>query len=128
MKHYLFAILFLLGLFLGGYTNKHVSAEISSNEAIKIASSFAANQKYNLSNIDTEIIKYKTGVEKGPIRLVWLAMQFPKDKVKELANRDFWLVYFYPKGQLTKGNTLGGDFCTLIDIHSGEIVGYIAGR
>ena len=51
-----------------------------------------------------------------------LVRHFPKEMARTVISKEYWVVYFYPMGQMEKADTLGGDFTTLIDLHSGEVI------
>jgi hypothetical protein len=120
----IFIIIFLLII---ACSNKTSSNDITVDEAIKIATSFAKSNKYNTNDADVEVLKVKNGKEKGPVRLVWMVSQFPKEKMPEIIHGEFWIVFFYPKGLLENRGVLGGDFSVLVDLHSGKIVASRAG-
>lgn len=76
--------------------------EISSDEAIKCAVKEASRQNYETNNTDIEILKVKKGLERGPIRMVTLFRQFGRDMATAIATREYWVIYFYPKGGMEK--------------------------
>jgi len=101
--------------------------EITITNAIRIATNFADKKKFNTQNADVEIVKVKKGLERGSITLTWLVTQFPRATALQVINNEFWVVYFYPKGQLESANTLGGDFCVLVDLYSGDVIESLVG-
>lgn len=104
------------------------NSEITADQAIRVAKKDAAKKKYDTSKADIEILKVKKGLEKGPIRMVTLVRLFPKDMAAAVTSKEYWVVYFYPKGQMEKADTLGGDFTTLVELHSGEVIYSLAGK
>lgn len=128
MRAYIFFITLLISVFLmNSICISGEANEIVCDSAIKIANDFAKRNNYDVSNSDIEIIKLKKGLERGPIRLVGLMRSFPIE-MDLLFKKEFWVVFFYPKGQLEKPDTLGGDFCVLVDLYSGEVLDFFAGQ
>ena len=128
MRENVFFIILLVSVFL--MSSNCISGEnkeIAYDKAIQIAKDSAKSNNYDVSSSDIEIIKFKRGLEKGPIRLVWLMRSFPIER-NLLFKKEFWVVYFYPEGQLEKPDTLGGDFCVLVDLYSGEVLDFFAGQ
>jgi len=123
----IFLALVLSVAILVSYSIAEEIADISVEQAIKVATKEAARNKFDTSKTDIEVLKVKKGLEKGPIRMVTLVRHFPKDMATAVISREYWVVYFYPKGQMEKADTLGGDFITLIDLHSGEVISTLPG-
>lgn len=98
------------------------SITVNSIEAIRIATDTAVANKFSTKQTKIEIIKVTKGVERGPIRFVWLINNFPKEDIQILLKREFWIVFFYPKGLLDGNLMLGGGFCVLVDLYSGEVL------
>lgn len=96
--------------------------EVPVENAIKIAAAIAKKKKYDTESADIEVMKVKKGIERGPIRLVWLMQYFPKEERKILFENEFWIVYFYPKGDLEKSTVLDGEFCALVELYSGKVL------
>lgn len=115
----LITILSVLSLTSCAHNNK---LEVSKIEAIKIAKENASNYKLDSNNFDIEILKFKKGNNKGPMRIVWLFRNHPKSIAKELVDKEFWVIYLYPKGQLKNPTILGGDFKAFIDLYTGEVL------
>ena len=124
---FLSSVLLLLVAF--GCEKKNNSGELSVEEAIKFAVKDAAQKKYDTSNTEIEILKVKKGMERGPIRMVTLFRTFGPDMATAVATKEYWVVYFYPKGTMEKDGPkiLGGDFTALVDLHSGDIIASRAG-
>ena len=59
--------------------------------------------------------------------MVTLIRLFPREMAAVVINKEYWVIFFYPKGQMEKADTLGGDFTTLVDLHSGEVIASSAG-
>jgi hypothetical protein len=95
---------------------------IDSAEAIRIASTFAANDNFSIEQKDIEVLKIKKGFERGPIRFVWLMKYFSREDIEILLQKEFWIIFFYPKGLLDGNRILGGGFCALVDLYSGEVL------
>src|SRR5690349_1162522 len=105
-------------IFVVGCTNSRTNGEISSENAIKIVKNKISKSGYNFERTGIEVIKFKNGVEKGPVRTNLLLHIFPKDDVSRLIKNDFWLVYIYPE----KNTIIGGDVYALIDLRTGAII------
>ncbi len=127
MKTKFLTLFIIILLLLIACSIKSISNEITVDEAISIATSFAKSNKYNTSDADIEVLKVKNGRERGPVRLVWMVRQFPKEKMPEIMHGEFWIIYFYPKGVLENREVLGGDFSVLVDLHTGKVVASRAG-
>lgn len=130
MKHRLLFLLIVLFLLVAqGCAKKNEGGELSVDEAIKFAVKEASRKKYDTSNTDIEILKVKKGMERGPIRMVTLFREFGPDMATAVATREYWVIYFYPKGSLEKDGPkiLGGDFTALVDLRSGDIIASRAG-
>ena len=99
---------------------------ISQEEAVRISKMDAIANKFNLDNTELEVLKVKSGIEKGPMRLSLIIRRLSsKDDAKMILHREFWIIYFYPKGALDRlENTgvLGSGFCSLVDLHTGKII------
>ena len=115
-------LLFLLIVFRGLSLEANDRIEISPSEAINIAIDVAKKQNFNVNNRDIEVLKVKGKIERGPIRLVWLIRYFPREERNILFNNEYWIVYFYPKGGLEQPHILGGEFCALVELHSGDVL------
>ena len=96
--------------------------EVSPEDAIQIATKVAEQKKYDLKKADVEVLKVKKGIERGPFRLAILLLYFQKEEKQQILENEFWIVYFYPKGQLENPRFLGGSFCVLIELYSGEVM------
>lgn len=115
----LFFLIIVLSLLVAlGCAKKNQGGELSVDEAIKFAAEEASRKKYDTSQKDIEILKVKKGMERGPIRLATLLQTFGPDMATVVATREYWVIYFYPRGT----GILGGDFTALVDLHSGEII------
>ena len=97
-------------------------SEISADKAIQVARSLAETKKYNLKEMETEIIKCKDGIEKGPVRINWLFYHF-RDETPRVIKNDFWIVYLYPKSR----TMLGGDFTVLVDLYNSDVLAFNIG-
>lgn len=95
---------------------------IDSTEAIRIASISAAKDNFSIEQKDVEVLKVQNGLERGPIRFVWLMKYFLKEDIEILLQKEFWIIFFYPKGLLDGNKVLGGGFCALVDLYSGEVL------
>jgi hypothetical protein len=121
-------VILLITVLLGACSKNNEQTDLTADQAIKIARNEANRKNYDTKNCDIEILRVKKGVEKGPIRLITLFQSFPRDLAPVIAKGEFWVIYFYPKGELEKAHTLGGDFITLLDLHSGKVIEAIAGK
>ena len=121
----IFIFLFLFFSTSLAFATEPTSIEITNDKAIEIAANAANSQGYNAKNSDVEVLKVKKGIERGPFRIVAISRFFP---IETVLNNEFWVVYFYPKGQLEKPTILGGDFTALIDLHTGEVLDSFAGQ
>lgn len=123
-------MIMLIGILLNAAAcnQKQGKSEITAESAIEIASKAAKSKGYNSNNTDIEILKVKNKLERGPLRLVCLVQHFPKELTQYILNNEYWVVYFYPKGQLERANMLGGDFLTMIDLYSGKVIESYAGK
>lgn len=92
------------------------------NEAIKIAKRWASKNNYDYDQADIEILKVGKGTARGPVRFGWLSRYFSGKEIDSLIQKEFWIVYFYPKGLMEGKGTLGGGFCAIIDLYSGEVL------
>lgn len=101
---------------------------MTADQAIKLATDEAKKRNYDTRQSDIEVLKVKKGMERGPIRVVTLVRLFPKDLAPVLMKNEFWVVLFYPKGELEKPGTSGGDFIALIDLRTGKIIKSLAGK
>jgi hypothetical protein len=119
-------ILFILPLFILLNTSCYSKedAELDQENVITIATNFVKQHGYSISDTEVELLRVKDGLEKGPLRVVWLRRSFGLTPDTSLFEREFWVVYFYPKGQLKKPDMLDGDFCVFIDLYTGEIIDY----
>ena len=99
--------------------------EVPAKEAIRIASKIAKEKKFAVDLSDIEILKVKNGNEKGPIRLVWLMRYYAREEWNMFFKKDFWIIYFYPKGELEKPRTVHGEFCVLVELYSGQVLSAI---
>ena len=119
-------VLFLVVSCSGGKYN----SEVSIDKAIQIATNAAQKKQYNVQKADIEILKVKKKLERGPIRLVLLInlLPFPKEKLNLLFEKEFWIVYFYPKGNLERPHILGGDYLVIVDLYSGEVLAEFEGK
>lgn len=107
--------------------DKNINGELSANDAIKIATNEAIRNKFDTSNSEIEILKVKGKYERGPLRYLSVMRFIPKEKRKELLTNEYWIVFFYPKGQLENTMSLGGEFYVLVDLHSGKILESFSG-
>jgi len=98
------------------------NSEVSIDKAIQIATKAAQKKRYNVQTADIEILKVKKKLERGPIRVFCVIRQFQKEKQNLLFKKDFWIVYFYPKGNLERPHILGGDYCVIVDLYSGDVL------
>ena len=96
--------------------------EVSVARALKTAKYIAKKGNYNTTTADIEILKVKKGKEKGPIRLSWLIRFLPREDSAVLLHKEFWIVYFYPKGLLQGNGVLGGGFGVFIELYSGDVI------
>lgn len=117
-------VMLMLALIVVSCSQERVKSEIAVENAIKIATNIAKSENYNTQDAAVEVIKYKKGIEAGPIRTIMLFQTFSKEEAPKLINNEFWMIYFYPK----KRTVLGGDFCVLVDLYSGKVLGAIAGK
>lgn len=119
-----FRVIFIcfLTLFFGVLSANANEYEIAAKDAIAIAKAEATKKGYESSAKDIEVIAVRKGIEKGPIRLSWLIRYFPANERDFILRNEFWIVYFYPKGQLEDPHILGGEFCALVDLHSSEVL------
>ncbi|MEW6290972.1 MAG: hypothetical protein AB1545_14070 [Thermodesulfobacteriota bacterium] len=109
--------------FLTACTGTLTSEIISQQEAIRIATKVANQNGYNTDNKDIEILKVAEGVERGPVRMSWvIARLSSKDEVNKILNSKFWIIYFYPQKAFEGSGILGGGFCSLIDMTTGEVI------
>lgn len=127
MKNLILFVLLMAALNISCAVN-NANAEIASEEAIRIAADAAKKHNFDTSLADVELMKVKNGVERGPLRIVWLVRSYPKEISSKLLKEEFWVVYFYPKGQLENATILGGDFTTFIDLHSGKVIDAFVGQ
>ena len=99
---------------------------ISQEEAVRISKIDAIANRYNPDNKEIEILKVKLGTERGPIRLSWIIRRLSsKDDIKMILHREFWIIYFYPKGALDSHENIGAlgeGFCSLVDMHTGNVI------
>lgn len=124
MKIRFFLVWFSL-FFLAACTGTFASGIISQDEAIRIASKVANQNGYNTDDKDIEILRVADGVERGPVRMSWVITRLSsKDEVKKILNSKFWIIYFYPQNAFEGGGILGGGFCSLIDMTTGEVIQY----
>lgn len=118
-----FIIYNVLIFILYAYSPSVASEIIDQKKAIKIAIDVASKNEYNTENIDIEILKVTDGYDRGPVRLSWVIMRLSsKEAVERILNSKFWIVYFYPKDAFKHGGTLGGGFCSLVDMNTGEVI------
>ena len=122
-KSILIVLLLALSVFMA-HAGENELPEITVEHAIQIASNAAKNSDFNTTNTRIEILKFKEGREKGPLRMVWLFRSYPKEISDKLINSDFWVIYFYPKEKFI----LGGDYTTFIDLYSGELLESFTGQ
>lgn len=123
MKVSIVMFLFVIFHFFIASTSKGVDKpEISMDDAIRIANDLANTVNYNTTTADIEVLKVKNGKERGPIRLVWLMRYLSKDELPILLTNDFFIIYFYPKGLLEGRKILGGGFCALVELYSGNVL------
>lgn len=128
MNKQFFIVVFCFLVYLTSSGCAKGTDEISANNAISLAKKVASESKFDISNTDIEVLKVKKGLERGPFRFAMIMRVAPKETWQGLLDKDFWIVFFYPKGQLENADTLGGDFITIIDLHSGKTLAYIPGR
>ncbi len=63
---------------------------ISQEEAVRISKMDAIANRYNLDNKDLEILKVKSGTERGPVRLSWIIRRLSsQNDVKMILHREF---------------------------------------
>jgi hypothetical protein len=127
MSDRIFIVLVAALLFVISCSKEKGQAEVTVENAIEIAAKYAAKKNFDAKTADVEVIKVKKGIEKGPMRMVFLLPKFPKDRAQIIFNSEFWVIYFYPRGTLEKANTLGGDFIVLVDLYSGNVIESVAG-
>lgn len=94
--------------------------ETTYQYAIDVANREAKKLNYDPEKKDIEVLKVKKGIERGPVRLSWLLRYFPYEERKVIWENEFWIVYFYPKGNIDEPAVLGGEFCVLVDLYSGK--------
>jgi hypothetical protein len=102
--------------------------EVKIDQAISIAIELAKKDNYNTEIADVEVLRFKGDLEKGPIRAVLISDYFFGMELEGLLQKDFWLIYLYPRGQLESPRFLGGDFYAFIDLYSGEVLASFAGQ
>jgi hypothetical protein len=125
-KQVILALALILPI-LGSCAKEKAKSEITVDQAISVAANEAAKKNFDTNNADIEVLKVKKGLERGPIRMVTLIRLFPREMAAVVINKEYWVIFFYPKGQMEKADTLGGDFTTLVDLHSGEVIASSAG-
>lgn len=119
MKYRLMVVAFLSLLFVPSLC---LGDEITAKQAIEIAKSHALSvYNYNAENVDVEVLRVKKGVERGPIRILWLMHTMLHEDPKVYWDRDFWVVYLYTKNLLNNPTVLGGSFVALVDLYTGEV-------
>jgi hypothetical protein len=128
LKPTLLLLALVISPVLGSCGKGKVISELTVDQAIAVATKEAAKKNYDTTKADIEVLKVKKGLERGPIRMVALVPHFPKDMATAIITKEYWVIYFYPKGQMEKANILGGDFLTLVDLHSGEVIEAYAGK
>lgn len=118
---YIFVLIYLAGI----PCNAKDRTEITPSRAVEIALDIAKEKRVVIKGKNIEIVRVKRGLERGPVRLSWLLRYFPYSHRKNVLENEFWIVYFYPKGQLNEPRTAGildGEFCVLIELYSGVIL------
>jgi hypothetical protein len=115
-----FAVLNIFDAGLSGSFAKGM--EVNPSKAIEIAYKVASDNNFSTKQTDIEIIKVKKGLERGPIRFSWLMNNFQKEEIQVLLSREFWIVFFFPQKLLDGNHVLGGGFCVLLDLYSGELL------
>src|ERR1700690_3637091 len=83
---------------------KSEQSELTVDQAIRIAAKEAARKNYDSTKADIEVLKVKKGIERGPIRMVALIRIFPPEMSKAVISKEYWVIYFYPKGSLEKAD------------------------
>lgn len=126
MKIIINILILLFSLSISKHCYSSQLNEISIDKAIAIASDVAAKSTFDVKKTDVEILRVKNGIEKGPLRIVLLSRLSP-EIFKIAIKNEFFVVYFYPKDQLKKGNILGGDFTVFVDLYSGEVLYFSEG-
>lgn len=116
----LFVMIFIC--FIAVICESSEKTEITVDDAVNIAKKLAITFNYDTSKTDIEVLKVKKGKERGPIRLVWLMRYLSKEELPTLIDNEFLIVYFYPKGLLDGRLSLGGGFCVLVELYSGDIL------
>ncbi|MBM9614086.1 hypothetical protein JWJ90_07275 [Desulfobulbus rhabdoformis] len=117
-------ILFIfVSLLLSACSGINASENFDQQKAIEIAASVAVDNSYDITGQDVEILKVSDRFDRGPIRLSWvIARLSSKDEVRRILKSNFWIIYFYPKNFLEGSGMLGGGFCSIIDMDTGEVL------
>jgi len=102
-------------------------SDISVDKAIQIAVTEAEKNHFDTKISDVEVLKVKKGIERGPIRIVSIMRYFPKERMKIILDNDYWIIFFYPKGNLDHPHILGGEYTVLVELHTGNILASYAG-
>ena len=103
-------------------------SEISVDKAIQIAVENAQKNKFDTKESDMEVLKVKRGIERGPLRILSIARYFPEEKLKILLENEYWIIFFYPKGNLDNPRYLGGEFTVLVELYSGKVLASYPGH
>ena len=121
-KYIVIISIFLAVYLLASIVPAKDKVEITSKNAIDIAIKSAEKKKYDTKIRSVEVLKVKKHEERGPIRLSWLIRYFPIEERDIIFKNEFWIVYFYPKGTLESPRILGGEYCVLVELYSGEVL------
>ena len=97
-------------------------SEIGVDKAIEIAAKEAEKNKFDPKTSDIEVLKVKKGIERGPLRIMSIARYFPKERLKIILDNEYWIIFFYPKGNLDNPRYLDGEYTVLVELHSGNVL------
>jgi len=109
-------------------TNEDIKKEVSQERAIQIALDAAKKESFDVNGKDVEVLRFKSGLERGPMRIVWLRRTIPTTIAEKIEDKEFWVVYLYPYGAMIVPSPLGGDFTAFIDLYDGSVLSTWTGQ